>query len=151
MQTTMMEKFSALPGYGCLQPRDTQGTGIAYRGRVTPWMWAGRDEPQLQELMPAGGPEPAVSGDRVAKRSLHKVRPRGGLGTQSPGRVQEQRVTLHAYTANPKETAGEPASRNVSPAPSTEKAVHYSRSESENSCRQRREQVLKHGFAVSRH
>ena len=61
LATTMMAEFSALPGHRCLQPRDPHSTGIAYRGRVIPWMWAGRDEPQLRELMPAGGPEPAVS------------------------------------------------------------------------------------------
>lgn len=52
--------------------------GIAYRGRVTPWMWAGRDEPQLQERMPAGGPEPAVSLE-IGLRSDHFTRSGRGV------------------------------------------------------------------------
>lgn len=71
---------------------------------MTPWMWQAEMSLSSRSECLQEAREPAVSlGDRVAKRSLHKVRSRGGLGTQSP--VQEQSVPLQAHAANPKETA----------------------------------------------
>lgn len=55
----MMAKFSALPGHSRLQSPDKLGTGTCLQ--VTRWVGAGAGEPQLRDLVPAGGLEPNES------------------------------------------------------------------------------------------